>query len=317
MSSSPVEKRRGWHWSDYWLSGRAEVMTVNTPTGPVTFGAEALWAAYFNGFDDGARLLDLATGSGQVAGYAAAAATAAGKAFEVVGVDYAEAPPPGPDAGYALMGGVALESLPFPTAHFDGAASQFGLEYADPRPALAELARVLKPGGRVLMLIHHADSAITRQTADQIAAYDRVLGTGGVIRQARRAFATRLKPAPPATRQAAAEAFCEAVNRAAARLDPRPAFEPVRYLVGYLRDLAERLDSYDPASALARLDAFETGNAAWRQRQLCQTRAALDAAGLDALVARGTRAGLELAERSPQHDAGGALIGWRVGFLRS
>lgn len=316
MSPSPSEKRRGWHWSDYWRSGRTDVMTVQTAAGPVAFDTEPIWGTWFQSFAAGAHLLDLATGNGQVAGYASGAAAACGKAFAITGVDYADVEAAGarmpPDC--RLLGGVALERLPFPAASFDGASSQFGIEYADTRPALQELGRVLKPGGRALMLIHHSDSVITRQTEDQIAAYDAVLGKSGAIRHARRAFTAHLKGLPAA---AAEDALRSAVQQAAVRLEPTAAFEPVRYMVGYLDDLARGVASYEPKSALARLEVFEAGNAAWRHRQQSQTRAALDGPGRDAFIQRAAQAGLALTERAELTDAGGQRIGWRAAFLKS
>ncbi len=316
MSPSPSEKRRGWHWSDYWRSGRTDVMTVQTPAGPVAFDTEPMWGAWFQSFDTGAHLLDLATGNGQVAGYASGAAAASGKTFAITGVDYADVEAASahmpPDC--RLLGGVALEKLPFQSASFDGASSQFGIEYADTRPALQELARVLKPGGRALMLIHQSDSVITRQTAEQITAYEAVLAKSGAIRHARRAFTAHLKGLPAA---GAEEALRTAVQQAVARLEPTVAFEPVRYMVGYLDDLARGVASYEPKSALARLDIFESGNAAWRHRQQSQTLAAMDGPGRDVFIQRAARAGLALTERAELTDAGGQLIGWRAAFLKS
>lgn len=289
-------------------------MTITTPSGVVTFDTGPIWARYFADFPTGARLLDLATGSGQVARHAHAAGARDGKAFDITGVDYADVLPV---EGCTLLGGVALEKLPFPASHFDGASSQFGIEYADTRAALAELARVLKPGGRALMLLHHAGGAITARTAAQIAAYDKVMANGAAVRQARRAFSAHLRGLPRETIQAAEQAFQDAVRRAKDRLEPDPAFDPVRYLVGYVDDLARRTTAYEPASALARLDAFESGNSAWRHRQQSQTRAALDGAGMDGFVNRAERAGLALVERSEEHDGHGAVIGWRVGFRKA
>lgn len=316
MSPSPSEKRRGWHWSDYWRSGRTDVMTVQTASGPVAFNTQPIWANWFQAFDTGAHLLDLATGNGQVAGYASAAAAAAGKTFAITGVDYAdvEAASARMPADCRLLGRVALENLPFPAESFDGASSQFGIEYADTRPALQELGRALKPGGRALMLIHHSDSVITRQTAEQIAAYDRVLGKSGAIRHARRAFTAHLKGLQASSAEAALR---ESVQQAVARLEPTAAFEPVRYMVGYLDDLARGVATYEPKSALARLDIFEAGNAAWRHRQQSQTQAALDGPGRDLFIERARRAGLTLTERAELTDSGGQLIGWRAAFQKA
>lgn len=320
MSRAPTPaKRPGWQWTEYWRGGHPEVMTIGAGPGRETFDAASVWLGYFGAFPTGARLLDLATGGGQVAAFASAAAKAGGKTFEIIGVDHAELAAsggPGP-SGYVLMGSVALEKLPFPAAHFDGASSQFGIEYADTRQALAELARVLKPGGRALMLIHHAGSAITRSTAGQAAAYDRVFGDGGVIRQARRAFGAHLNRLPADATRAAEEAFREAVRRTAGRLEPAPAFEPARYLVGYLTDLAGRVAAYEPASALARIDAFEFGNASWRQRHRSQLSAAMDAAALETFLQRAIRAGLTPTEQAEARDDRGELVAWRVGLSKA
>jgi len=316
MSPSPIEKRRGWHWSDYWRSGRTEVMTVQTPAGPVAFDTGPIWTEWFAAFESGAALLDLATGNGQVAAHASRAAAENGRSFAITGVDYAEVEAAGAvlPADCRLMGGVALEQLPFPAAAFDGASSQFGIEYADTRAALQELARVLKPGGRVLMMIHHADSVITRQTADQIAAYDAVLGKSAAIRHARRAFTAHLKGLAAAGPE---EALRVAVRQATMRLEPTAPFEPVRYMVGYLDDLARRIDAYEPRSALERLDIFEAGNAAWRHRQQSQGLAALDGPGIEVFIQRAARAGLTLDAKAELNDGQGALIGWRLSFRKA
>jgi len=316
MRPTPSDKRRGWHWSAYWRSGRTDVMTVQTATGPVAFDTEPIWAVWFRAFDAGAQLLDLATGNGQVAGYAGGVAAAGDRPFAVTGVDYADVETASDrlPAGCRLLGGVAMESLPFPAASFDGASSQFGIEYADTRQALQELGRVLKPDGRTLMLIHHSDSVITRQTADQIAAYDTVLGKSAAIRHARRAFTAQLRGSPD---DRAEDAMREALRGAAKLLEPSAAFAPVRYMVSYLDDLARGIASYEPKSALARLDAFEAGNAAWRHRQQSQVLAALDEAGRELFIQRAARASLALTERADLIDADGQLIGWRAAFRKA
>lgn len=317
--STSTGRRPGWHWSEYWQSGRSEIMTVDTAEGVVAFDPGQAWRDFFAAFDDGARLIDLATGGGHVARLAHEAAAAAGKRFEITGVDYADLGPNEGELapGLRLMGRVALERLPFPDAHFDGAASQFGLEYADTRLALAELARVLKPGGRARLLVHHADSAVSRSTAAQSAAHDRVLPDDAVMQKARRAFAAHKRRAPPDALRAAEESFRDAVRRAAARLQDDPAFNPVRYHVDYLADLAERVARYEPASALARLEVFEAGVGAWRQRHRSQMRAALDRDGLELFRQRAERRGLETVEAAEAHDPRGALVAWRVDLRRA
>lgn len=290
-------------------------MTVDTAQGAAAFDATPLWRDFFAGFEDGARLLDLATGGGQVARLACEAAISSGRRFEVVGVDYADLPPAA--GSPQLLGGVSLEKLPFEAASFDGASSQFGIEYADTRAALAELARVLRPGARALFLMHHAESAVTQWTAAQAAAFDAVGGQGGAMRHARRAFAAHQKRLPPAAIATAEAAFREAVRRAAARLEPRPEFQPARQFVEYLDDLARRMSAYEPTSALARLDDVEAINAAWRQRHRSQLRAALDASGVASFQRRAEQCGLMVTAQSETRDARGAVIGWRVGLERA
>ena len=316
MSRAPSPaKRPGWHWSEYWSSGRVEVMTVDTADGGPPYDTTSLWRDFFQTLEPGARVIDLATGGGHVARIAAAA----GRSFEVVGVDYADL---GPHAGAApqgltLQGGVALEKLPFPPAAFDAATSQFGIEYAEPRAALAELARVLRPGGRALLLVHHAGSAICRSAAEQVAAFDKVVGEGAAVRQARRVFAAHARRAPADALRSAEATFREAVQRMAGRLTDDPAFAQAAGFVGYLDDLARNAARFEPTSALARLEHAETVNAAWRQRLRGQLAAALDEAGVERFLQRAERAGLERVARQEEHDARGAVIAWRLGLRRA
>lgn len=98
----------------------------------------------------GERILDVGTGTGW------AARSIAVRGATVTGVDLgAEVI----EAARTLSNGHGIdfqvgdaEALPFPDDHFDGVISTFGVMFVrNPEAAAAELARVVRPGGRVVL----------------------------------------------------------------------------------------------------------------------------------------------------------------------
>lgn len=98
------------------------------------------------------RVLDVGCGEGQVARRAAALGA------DVVGVD-----PTRNQIGVArergggpAYGEATAELLPFRDAAFDAVVMCLVIEHIDPmEPAIEEMARVLEPGGRFLLLMNH------------------------------------------------------------------------------------------------------------------------------------------------------------------
>lgn len=105
----------------------------------------------------GQRILDVATGTGMVA----AELLAREPACTVVGLDQSAEMlarararfDAGPDSGRVELVAGEAESLPFADASFDALTFTYLLRYVDDPPAtMRELARVLKPGGRIASL---------------------------------------------------------------------------------------------------------------------------------------------------------------------
>ena len=102
------------------------------------------------------RVLDVATGTGMVA------FALARRGCEVVGIDQSDDMLSAARAKLARQPGLApqvsfvrgeAERLPFPDGHFDGLSFTYLLRYVDdPAATMGELARVVKPGGRIGML---------------------------------------------------------------------------------------------------------------------------------------------------------------------
>ena len=125
----------------------------------LSFGQDPRWRrALLDAVDPhpGQRILDVATGTGLVA------SRLASRGAEVVGVDQSEQMLAGarrrlsqrPDLAsrITLIQGEA-EHLPFADGEFDALTSTYLLRYVDDRAAtMAELARVIKPGGRIGMV---------------------------------------------------------------------------------------------------------------------------------------------------------------------
>ncbi|HEX5616987.1 MAG TPA: methyltransferase domain-containing protein [Solirubrobacteraceae bacterium] len=122
----------------------------------------------------GERVLDIGCGAGQTTRDAAQAAGA------VLGIDVSEALlelARERSAGLANVSYVLADAAthPFPEAGFDVAISRFGtMFFADPAAAFANIARALRPGGRLAMLVWQA-----YERNDWVTAIDRVLGVQG------------------------------------------------------------------------------------------------------------------------------------------
>jgi SAM-dependent methyltransferase len=162
-------------WSRFWERG-----TLTTFEGHFSENYDAeirdFWWAQFAGLPAGAAVVDLATGNGAVALLAARFAREHERAFNIIGVDSATIetariraawPALAPDIdAIILRGGVALEATGLADESVDLVTSQYGFEYGDTAAGSREIARILRPGGRVAMIVHHADSAILSQARE-------------------------------------------------------------------------------------------------------------------------------------------------------
>ncbi len=132
------------------IAGRYD--TVNTVLSAGTDGGWRRRAARETGLRAGGAAVDVACGSGKLT---ARLRGLAGPSGRVVGVDFsprmlevARRDHP----GIEFVEGDALD-LPFPDGEFDASTIAFGLRnLADPVKGLAEMIRVLKPGGRAVVL---------------------------------------------------------------------------------------------------------------------------------------------------------------------
>jgi 2-polyprenyl-6-hydroxyphenyl methylase / 3-demethylubiquinone-9 3-methyltransferase len=121
------------------------------------FRRRAAWLlTQLQGLPRGSRVLDIGCGQGfYFPLYAALGLVATG--VELDPLPRAEALHKAAVLGFTVLASPA-EDLPLPDAHFDAVVMSEVLEHlADPAPALAGVARVLKPGGLFLATVPNAD----------------------------------------------------------------------------------------------------------------------------------------------------------------
>ena len=119
----------------------------------LSFNMDKCWrkaTASKAGLKRGERVLDVATGTGKLA---LELARAVGEGGRVVGVDFCEKMIRKADNKKVGLVLADAQSLPFPDDTFDCATVGFGLRnITDVKKSLQEMARVVKPGGKVLSL---------------------------------------------------------------------------------------------------------------------------------------------------------------------
>lgn len=153
-----------------------------------------IWQGFAALIATNAKLLDLATGDGRVLAWIGAD----GADLECHGVDLAPNLPPAPPR-VTLRGGVAMEELPFEDVSFDAVTSQFGFEYGDTARVATEIARVLKPGGRVGLMMHRGDGPIVAHNRTRRAQLEWALEEKAIVTKTRQSIGagSDLTPALP------------------------------------------------------------------------------------------------------------------------
>lgn len=303
-------------WSAYWAAGQLHSCVGTFDEG---YGGAigTFWQEVARSAAPG-RTLDLATGNGAIPRLLLA--LAAGDArLRIEAVDLAGIAPawhdPATTPTLRFHAGVAMEALPFPDAGFDLVTSQFGFEYARRDAALAEVLRVLAPGGRIAFVMHHADSVLVRVAREEAAHEARLLAGDGLLAAAAAVLPwfARARAGEDLTGRADAESARRAYNAAVAGLAEAAQASSAPDLLLEARAQVHRLLQQagpDPASSLARLAAYRDAIRAAGLRTAELVAHALDEATARALAdaIAAARSGHAVTVR-PLVQAEG-LLGW-------
>lgn len=301
-------------WTQLWSSGHFESLPGDRAAG-LLGSLDAAWTEFLGKFSDGARLLDLATGGGDVV----RRAIAFGRNFNITGVDLADLSEVGTalqEHKIELIGHTDLSKLPFADAKFDGVMSQFGIEYADIAAAPREAVRVLVPGGYGYLVVHHSGGAITQGVASSLAVDQLVFGGANAFDLGRNVFRHHRDGAAQETIAKAEAAFRNDVGLMQSRLRNERPFEPASQVVDFLSRLAAAPQLQNPAEALERLDMVEEQVTSRHLRKLAQLDASLDRNGIDRLARALADAGAAVGSPRELKYPGGKILAWDLSFRK-
>ncbi len=151
-------------WTAYWATGALHSCATSF-SGNYAGQLEAFWHHVFSQLPDAARVADLCCGNAPLSKLLLESPHAA-RVARIDAVDVADIAPPwvaalGEATHLHVHPRMDVSSLPFAPATFDLCMSQYGIEYAG-EAAFHEVARVLRPGGRLAAVLHHAESLPVR-----------------------------------------------------------------------------------------------------------------------------------------------------------
>ena len=236
-------------WSDYWQKDSADGEVFVNAEGERHPALAEFWQARFASLEDGARVIDLASGAGSIYAH-----LPGGHTFQLSAADISEVALKALQERFPHVSAVvcSADAIPLDDQSFDVVVTQFGVEYAGVG-AFSEAARLVAPGGQFIGLCHIQDGYIDSDNQQQLAAA-KIVAEQAFIDHAMRlieaAFAV-----DPAALKVAQDAFAKAAT---------PVGESMRhcrkgihtYLFQGFRQLYERRQQYDLADISGWLDAM-------------------------------------------------------------
>ena len=320
-------KGKDWVWDRYWRFDRiASCFDSAGSNYPAEFKAE--WNAFFKRLPKGAAILDLCTGNGAIARMAAKFSGKSSKSFKITGVDRAGIDPDKyvtsdrSDPAITYLGGVSAERLPFEDAAFDAVISQYGFEYTDHDKTLAEISRVLKPGGRGKLVCHAAEGAPAANGRVEVKTITTVTNKLDLFRLAGKAIAAAWRSEKEGRELSSAEkqdmkAFGAAMHDLSAALEKEPNNPFLQAAHGLLRHTFKVRDHFPLATLMEKIEDTRAETLAHLGRIEALLEASLTEDDCRALkqMLESHRFGDVLCTRFAL-DGGAKLAGWNFEFRR-
>ncbi len=178
MNTPAMLTQPGAAWTRFWACGTRMAYFDHSP---MRDAIEDIWTEVAAAVAPGARILDLGCGAGAALMALGVALSRSGGFASLSGVDLARLPAPAPELAQAdLRGETDICDLPYADHSFDLTLSQFGADTALPE-ALCEIRRVLRPGGRMTLLLHSREGPVWRDAAERLARLDAMFRPGAIV----------------------------------------------------------------------------------------------------------------------------------------
>jgi ubiquinone/menaquinone biosynthesis C-methylase UbiE len=306
-------------WENYYRSG-AIATCPTAADGGYDLEVRQSWVEFFSTLADGARILDVGTGNGVVALIAKDTAAALGRSWQIDATDLARIDPPRhvPNGksrfdGIRFHAGVATEKLPFETRQFDAVSGHYSLEYCHTAAALAEIFRVLKPGGSAQFVLHHSDSVLIRSAGVSLREADLVFKQTKVYRRLHR-LVTMEQVTPGVTDHATRElrAAIQVLRQALPQARQAGGGRVLAVALDAVQKLLEARRSLPPQTAGLEVERVEADLRGSTRRLKDLLEHARTEADMDALQQQAAAVGFTLIERLPQLHDGRHLVGWQL-----
>lgn len=326
VDSKPTDRAQA--WSDYWRRGALHSLPTSY-AGNYEGAIRDFWAGVLTGTHAGQRLLDIGTGNGPLPLLALELRSADAPLINAVDIatvapDWLSALPAAQRERIRFHGSTRAEHLPFADACFDLACSQYGFEYTDTAAAGMEAARVLRPGGALALVMHHADSRLAAVAAREASGAEVLCAPGGLLERARamvpwmgmagRGELAQLQASPQAAQDRAS--FNALAQELATRSQPEggPLADALQWVFGLMQALQQRQVNTEAAAAHLASYADELRQAGLRSDELCSH--ALDDAGMGRLRESLQAAGFRDMDTGLVHHQD-MLMGWTLRATRA
>jgi len=169
--------KKSLQWDQYWSLGNITSLS-DAFDGNYEGAIASFWKNRLRFLSNNTRILDICTGNGAVALFAAQIALECDFHFEIHGIDMADIHPEHILEAHPEMAAqlqeirfhprTAVEKQPFNNNSFDLIVGQFALEYCDVDRAIPELARLLDENGSMVFIIHHKESEILKVARSEL-----------------------------------------------------------------------------------------------------------------------------------------------------
>jgi len=290
-------------WSNYWTNDFLTTF-VDHQDENYTGKIKMYWDAIFSQVQTKQEIVDLAAGNGALLALAKDYFSDKDLQVSLTATDIADISNSSfyrENDDIEVLNGIDLASIPLADNSIDLCISQFGFEYSDTGKSSKEVSRILRPQGRLHLIMHHASSYISTHSRSAIEQI-RLCANSGLIQKSekllRRLQKLKKSHRDPAEDSKASE-LREHFNQMAARLmqygEKLPDADHIKYFLNDLGNLfSDKSAGFTLEQKLMIIEKLEADSLNYKFRMASMLEASMDQEQASQLKESIINAGLEV-----------------------